>query len=60
MPQDAPLNCEAQLAWLAMDRGEWKEAADRSSACGLHLMELVFETQRTSVTIIESPQRRPR
>jgi LuxR family maltose regulon positive regulatory protein len=21
--------CEAQLAWLAMDRGEWKEAADR-------------------------------
>jgi LuxR family transcriptional regulator, maltose regulon positive regulatory protein len=21
--------CEAQLAWLAMDRGEWDEAADR-------------------------------
>jgi len=21
--------CEAQVAWLAMDRGEWKEAADR-------------------------------
>jgi len=21
--------CESQLAWLAMDRGEWKEAADR-------------------------------
>ena len=21
--------CQAQLAWLAMDRGEWQEAADR-------------------------------
>ena len=28
--------CEAQLAWLAMDRGEWAEAADRlKSALGM-------------------------
>jgi LuxR family maltose regulon positive regulatory protein len=28
--------CEAQLAWLAMDRGEWTEAADR--------LKLAFDT----------------
>jgi LuxR family maltose regulon positive regulatory protein len=26
---DTVLSCEAQLAWLAMDRGEWAEAAGR-------------------------------
>ena len=42
--------CEAQLAWLAMDRGEWKEAAyrlklalDTIDAYGLH--EYVFSLQ---------------
>ena len=48
---DTTVRCESELAWLAMDRGDWQEAADR---LGLALATIDKNRMRDYITCLSA------